>query len=158
MKNLLTILCFSLYLSGCSSSSHMGSNIYTEDLAPVAVSEKKPSISSANQAAKIASTNSNSELTDQAFKGRPTKFTTKKPVFSSKSNSYDKTPEEIMNSGDFELAKHKEISTEPYYITDPQHIDPLSVKPQKELKNWNPLAPQESFSNINRARNKALGL
>jgi len=155
MQKIFKIFSVVLCLSGCSSSSHMESDVYTEDLNDAIGTSP---ISSVNRTAKIAVTSPDAQLTDQVFKDRPAKFVTKKQVLSSKPNSYDKTPEEIMNSGDFELAKHKEISTEPYYITDPQHIDPLSVRPQKELKNWNPLAPQESFSNINRARNKALGL
>ncbi len=97
------------------------------------------------------------ELTDQAFKGHPTKFITKEQVFSSKSTDYDKTPEEIMNKGDFELAKHHEITIEPYYITDPHYIDPLSARPKEKFEDIARLTGyRESYRDID--REKALGL
>ncbi len=97
--------------------------------------------------------NSDPELTDQVFKDRPAKFVTKEQVFLSKSTDYDKTPEEIMNSGDFELAKHREITVGPYYDT----IDPLSVRPQEKFEDLSRFAGyRESYYNID--REKALGI
>ena len=99
--------------------------------------------------------NSNSDpgLTDQVFKDRPAKFVTKEQAFLSKSTDYDKTPEEIMNSGDFELAKHREITVGPYYDT----TDPLSVRSQEKFEDLSRFAGyRESYRNID--REKALGI